>query len=146
MDKGTWIALAVMGLATIGVAVLLMMPPQDNNSAPSSGAPADAAPAVATAQNCQSLADTAAAQDQSSSGENTSVIETAFNSSTQVCYYEVNIFGAAGNTASIRSAPSDATIASCTTSPAGALSCQKGDGTAITEPQFKALLTSYLSN
>jgi hypothetical protein len=140
MDKGTWIALGVMVFATMGVAVLLLMP--EPAAAPTSSAGAT----TATPQNCQALAAAAAAQAQSATGETISVIEAHFNQAQQACYYEVNIFGSAGNTAAIKSAASGETLASCTTDSSNVLSCKKADGTAITEPQFKALLTDYLEN
>jgi hypothetical protein len=146
MDRGTWIALGVMVFATLGVAVLLLMPQSDSTTtAPLTVAPAPASQ-TPTAQNCQTIAEAAATQDQASSGNTTSVIETYFSQADQKCYYEVNIFSSAGNIAAIKLAPNDQNVASCTTSSTNTLSCQKADGSTITEPQFKALLTTYLGN
>jgi len=140
MDRGTWVALAVMVFATMGVAILLLMP--EAATAPTSPATAT----TATPQNCQALAAAAAAKAQSATGETTSVIEAHFSQAQQACYFEVNIFGPAGNTAAIKSVASGETLASCTTDSSNSLSCKKADGSTITEPQFKALLTTYLEN
>jgi|GEM_PF-4272507 len=141
MDKGTWIALAVMVFASIGVAVLLMWPESHTTNTPATSTAAATAP-----QDCQAVANAAAAQEQSASGETTSVVEAHFNESQQKCYYELTSFGTAGTVASIRVAPNDQMLASCTTSSTNNLLCKNADGSSITEPQFKALLSTYLAN
>ena len=97
-------------------------------------------------QDCQSIANAAAQNDQATQNETTSVVQVYFNQASQQCYYEVDIFTSTGNETDIRTAPNDQTIASCTTTPTNTLSCQKQGGVVITEPQFKALLANDIPN
>lgn len=143
MDKGTWIAFAVMVFASIGVAVLLMWPEGHTGKTPTSSSVAATAPAP---QDCKAVAAAAAAQEQSASSDTTSVVEAHFNASQQKCYYELTTFSPAGTVAAIRVAPDDQMVASCTTSSTNDLLCKSADGSSITEPQFKALLSSTLAD
>lgn len=139
MDKGTKIALAVLVFASAGIGILLVMPEEKKADSTVVQAPATVDPA-----DCAAVAAAAAQQYQTASGDSTSVVGAHFSPSQKTCYYELTVFAAEGTRTIIKSAPGDQTIALCTVSPTNNLTCQKGDGSTITQPQFKALLSTYL--
>jgi maltose-binding protein MalE len=158
MDRGTWIALAGFFFCLAGLLVIAQIESGPPTPSPAStgtiSTPASTQPATQNnvpqtadnTQDCQSIANAAAQNDQATQNETTSVVQVYFNQASQQCYYEVDIFTSTGNETDIRTAPNDQTIASCTTTPTNTLSCQKQGGVVITEPQFKALLANDIPN
>ncbi len=154
MDRGTWIALIVLIVASVGFIAIQTIITSPNIPAPSpstgtnttdtQGSPTPQS--LDTASGCQTLAADTAQNDQTATGETTSVIETNFDQALGQCYYELDIFTPSGNETDLRVAPNDGVVASCTTNTNDTLACRNGTGATITEPQFKALLTTYLGD
>lgn len=155
MDKGTWIAIIALIVATAGLLAI--------QASIDSPAPAPSTSLASTTDNastqinlsllsdannadCQTIATDAAQNEQAAQSETTSVISAHFDHTLQQCYYELDIFTAAGNETDLRVAPNDQNVASCTTDSSDTLTCADQNGSAITEPQFKALLTNYLGS